>query len=221
MSGTITITIKCSNNTNASVVIDANETVLALKEKIAESELKVPAANQRLIYKGKVLKDELTLDHYEVQDGHTVHMVKSGAATAAAAATTTSSGTSRATSAPSAAGAGVSFGAMPAPAPASSSAGGGMGAFGMPFAPNTFGAMGNPADFSRIQEQLMQSPEMMQQIMNSPMMQNLMNNPEMFRQMMMSNPQMQAMLDANPQIRHMLNDPAVSSCLSLDLDLLL
>lgn len=33
------------------------------------------AIHQRLIYSGKVLKDEQTLDSYSVQEGHTVHMV--------------------------------------------------------------------------------------------------------------------------------------------------
>jgi ubiquilin len=30
----------------------------------------------RLIFKGKILKDELTLDEYKIADGLTVHLVK-------------------------------------------------------------------------------------------------------------------------------------------------
>merc|ERR1719440_2086898 len=69
--------------------------------------------------------------------------------------------------------------------------------------------MGGPPDMNRMQQQLMQNPEMMQSIMNSPMMQSLMDNPEMIRNMFMSNPQMQQVLESNPQLNHMLNDPAL------------
>ena len=67
----LTLTIKCSNADKATVTIDSTATVLDLKHKIAE-QLSVPAAQQRLIYKGRVLKDESTLDHYEIQNEHTV-----------------------------------------------------------------------------------------------------------------------------------------------------
>lgn len=42
----------------------------------------------RLIFKGKILKDEMTLDEYKIADGLTVHLVKGkvpGAATNAPA----------------------------------------------------------------------------------------------------------------------------------------
>ena len=34
-------------------------------------------AQQRLIYKGRVLKDDQSLEHYDMQEGHLVHLVKS------------------------------------------------------------------------------------------------------------------------------------------------
>ncbi|CAJ0645006.1 12330_t:CDS:2 [Entrophospora sp. SA101] len=37
----------------------------------------IPADRQRLIYSGKVLKDNDTLETYKIAEGHTVHMVKS------------------------------------------------------------------------------------------------------------------------------------------------
>lgn len=199
----LTLTIKCSNADKETVVIDSSATVLDLKQKIAEK-LSVPASQQRLIYKGRVLKDESTLENYDIQNEHTVHMVK-GAAPAGS------------TPAPSAA------------SPASSSAGTQPSAFGAPspfgFPPqqqqnplNMFGGMppgpGGMPDMSRMQEQLMRNPEMMRQVMSSPMMENLLSNPDMLRNMMMSNPQMQAMMDANPQMRHVLNDPSVSTLIA-------
>lgn len=71
---------------------------------------------------------------------------------------------------------------------------GGMGPGGMP-------------DVHRMQQQLMQNPEMMRNIMNSPMMQSMMSNPDLIRNMIVNNPQMRQVLDANPQLNHVLNDP--------------
>lgn len=195
----LTLTIKCSNADKATVVIESTATVLDLKGKIAE-QLSVPAAQQRLIYKGRVLKDESTLENYDIQNEHTVHMVKGAAP-----------GGSPAAPAPTAA----------APAPAYTAP---RPAYGAPVGTqpgvnpmqamfNNPGMMpmspGGMPDMNRMQEQLMRNPEMMRQVMNSPMMENLMNNPELMRSMMMSNPQMQAMMNANPQMRHILNDPSV------------
>ena len=42
----------------------------------AEKQSNIPAAEMRLIFKGKILKDESTLDHYKITDGLTIHMVK-------------------------------------------------------------------------------------------------------------------------------------------------
>ena len=39
----------------------------------------------RLIFKGKILKDEMTLGEYKITDGLTVHMVKGKAAGGAGA----------------------------------------------------------------------------------------------------------------------------------------
>jgi len=69
--------------------------------------------------------------------------------------------------------------------------------------------MGGMPDVGRMQQQLLQNPEMMASIMNSPMMQNLMSNPDLIRNMIVNNPQMRQVLDANPQLNHVLNDPAL------------
>ena len=44
----------------------------------------------RLIFKGKILKDELTLDEYKITDGLTVHVVKGKSAGGAQPVPTTS-----------------------------------------------------------------------------------------------------------------------------------
>lgn len=73
---TITINVKSGQN-NWSVSIEASDTVKDLKEAIAVVS-EVPAENQRLIFSGKILKDEQTVESNKIQDGHSVHMVKSG-----------------------------------------------------------------------------------------------------------------------------------------------
>lgn len=215
----ISVNIKCSNNDKATITVELSSTVLDMKNMISDS-LNVPAAQQRLIYKGRVMKDDQTVEFYQIQDGHTVHMVKGAApaGSAPAAAAPAANPAPAPTSNPTPNAANNNFGrpnAFGAPNPYGGSP------FGAsPFGANPFGGMnpmgpnGTP-DINRMQEQLMRNPEMMQQILNSPMMDNLMNNPEMMRNMMVNNPQMQAMLDRNPQVRHMLNDPAVGCLICL------
>lgn len=55
--------IRLSNAEKVNVECGANDTILDLKVAI-EKVLSVPPVNQRLIYKGKVLKDDLQLSSY-------------------------------------------------------------------------------------------------------------------------------------------------------------
>ncbi len=71
----ITITVKSSNDQKYNVTIDTSKTVLEFKQAIAEK-CDTAADRQRLIYSGKVLKDNDTLETYKIADGHTVHMVR-------------------------------------------------------------------------------------------------------------------------------------------------
>ncbi|CAM9385697.1 unnamed protein product, partial [Heterosigma akashiwo] len=64
---------------------DTSKTVLELKEQIAE-QATVPAPQQRLIYKGRVLKDDQTLESYSVAEAQTIHLVKGSAAGPSSAA---------------------------------------------------------------------------------------------------------------------------------------
>jgi len=48
----------------------------------------------RLIFKGKILKDENTLAEYKIEDGVTVHLVKGKSATGASSTTTSTENTS-------------------------------------------------------------------------------------------------------------------------------
>src|SRR5688572_16936599 len=72
----MTITVKCSNDTKYTITIDTSKTILEFKQFIAEKS-DIATDRQRLIYSGKVLKDDDTLETCKIAEGHTVHMVRS------------------------------------------------------------------------------------------------------------------------------------------------
>jgi ubiquilin len=74
----ITVNVKSSNDQKYSVTIDTSKTVLEFKQAIAEK-CDTAAERQRLIYAGKVLKDNDTLETYKIAEGNTVHMVRGSA----------------------------------------------------------------------------------------------------------------------------------------------
>jgi ubiquilin len=74
----ISVKIKCSNETAFSITVDSTETVSALKtliEKHFELTTPTPSSSQRLIFAGKVLKDDDTLESYKLQEGNTYYRV--------------------------------------------------------------------------------------------------------------------------------------------------
>lgn len=86
----ITVNVKCSNADKYQVETTTSATVAEFKIALAAVS-SVAAENQRLIYKGRVLKDDLALDFYGVEEGQTVHLVKGGKARAESAATSAGS----------------------------------------------------------------------------------------------------------------------------------
>jgi ubiquilin len=75
---TITFKVKTSAEGNYTITMAETATVLDLKNKLAGDDYEnVPAERQRLIYSGKVMKNEETLSTYKIKAGNTIHMVKS------------------------------------------------------------------------------------------------------------------------------------------------
>lgn len=105
----ITFIVKASNDAKYTLTLPLSTQVLELKEKLAGSEYAdTPAERQRLIYSGRVLKDNDTLATYKIKDGHTIHLVKSAASNQRQNQPSISTTTSAPTGAPSqAAAAGV------------------------------------------------------------------------------------------------------------------
>lgn len=204
--GGVTVHVRCSNGSKFSVQISLESTVRAFKAVLSQN-CDIPAEQQRLIYKGRILKDDQTLESYGLEADHTVHLVRGFAPPAPAdKAGQADSGGPNTTppSIPTDAGlneggalGGSGFGASLFP---------GLGINGLGGTGGLFGA-GLP-EFEQMQQQLTQNPSMMREIMNMPVVQNLMNNPDIMHNLIMSNPQMREIIDRNPELAHILNDPS-------------
>ncbi|KAK0483857.1 hypothetical protein IW261DRAFT_1465443 [Armillaria novae-zelandiae] len=192
MAEEIQINVKGPGEIKLQITIATDKTVLELKQAVAEKS-DVEAERQRLIYSGRVLKDEDALSTYKISSGHTIHMVK---------------GVARGSASSSA--------ATPQPLPT-------MQTGQNPHDPLTllnshlgYGAMAglNPfADMGLNQN----DPNMLQTMMNSPeflqQMAGMMSNPAVLDQIIASNPQLQAMapqareMFQSERFRQMLSDP--------------
>ncbi|KAL4318599.1 hypothetical protein GQ457_18G019060 [Hibiscus cannabinus] len=198
----VMVNIRCSSGTKFTVRTSLESTVGVFKSVLAQN-CDVPADQQRLIYKGRILKDDQTLQSYGLQADHTVHMVRGFAPSSSVSppAATTNVGTPNTTpgvtrGVGSNEGAGVGLPSFPG-----LNALGGNGGFGL------FGS-GLP-EFEQVQQQLTQNPNMMSELMNTPAVESLMNNPELMRSLIASNPQMREIIDQNPELGHILNDPGI------------
>jgi len=168
--------------------VDGELTVFDVKSLIECEWETFPAEEQRLIYKGKILKDEDELRELKISSGAKFICVPKKKKKKASPMKNT---------------------AAPAPQPAPSSTPNVTATQPQSNPMNLFSQMGQNGmpNMGQMQQQLMQNPEMMQQMMQNPMVQSMLNNPEIMQNMFESNPQLRSILDSNPQIRHVLNDP--------------
>ncbi|XP_061354996.1 ubiquitin domain-containing protein DSK2b-like isoform X2 [Gastrolobium bilobum] len=197
----VNINVRCSNGSKFSVQIALESTVGSFKDVVARN-CDIPADQQRLIYKGRILKDDQTLQSYGLDADHTVHLVR-GFAPANTTGGTNTSGTNTTTNNARGAGTnddgglgGLGFGASLFPGLGINGSGGN-GLFGEGF-----------PDLEQMQQPFISNPNLVREIMNTPAMQNLINNPEIVRNLIMNNPQMQELMDRNPELAHILNDPS-------------
>jgi len=183
-SSDIQINVKGPSELKLQITISTDKTVLELKEAIA-AQSDVSADRQRLIYSGRVLKDEDALSVYKIQSTHTIHMVKG----------VSRSGSSQQSSTP-----------QPLP---------NMQTGQNPHDPLTqlnshlgYGAM---AGFNPFQDMGLNpnDPNMLQTMLNSPQflqqMSTLMSNPAIIDQIVASNPDLAAM---GPRVREVLQSDA-------------
>ena len=71
----IQIKVKTLNSTTLPFKIYTHETVGGLKNKIFQK-IRISTLNQRLIYQGKVLKNEKTISDYKLDDNDVIHLVE-------------------------------------------------------------------------------------------------------------------------------------------------
>jgi ubiquilin len=100
----ITFKVKTSSDGNHTITMAETASVLDLKTKLAGPDYEnIPADRQRLIYSGRVMKNEEPLSTYKIKAGNTIHMVKSAQSNVAQNPATAST-SSTAGAAPAAAG---------------------------------------------------------------------------------------------------------------------
>jgi hypothetical protein len=88
----ITFKVKASGDKNHQITMAEAATVGELKTKLATEQYEnIPVERQRLIYSGRVMKNEDTLASYKVKPGNTIHLVKSAASNPAPAPSASSS----------------------------------------------------------------------------------------------------------------------------------
>lgn len=76
----VTFKVKTSSESNHTITMAESATVLDLKTKLSgEGFENIPVERQRLIYSGRVMKNDDTLGSYKIKPNNTIHMVKSAA----------------------------------------------------------------------------------------------------------------------------------------------
>jgi ubiquilin len=204
----ITVNVKLSNGKSVSVQLATVDMTVAAFKEAASATVEIPANVQRVVYRGKVLKDTDILKSVGVEDGHAVHVVRVAGQTAPAPATDPAPAQAPPpaaavvtpqpahTPAPAPAPVPVNpyaalFAAPPVPqqaavgAPASAA----FPSLGMNQWPGGFGAMpgGMPNVPPQMMAQMMQDPRMQQA------MQAMLSNPAMMQALMAQHPMLQGM----------------------------
>ena len=76
----ISFRVKTSGDGLHSITMAETATVLELKAKLAGGDFEnIPVERQRLIYSGRVMKNDDTLASYKIKPNNTIHLVKSAA----------------------------------------------------------------------------------------------------------------------------------------------
>ncbi|KAI0188197.1 ubiquitin family protein [Xylaria flabelliformis] len=88
----VTFKVKTSGDKLHTITMAESATVASLKAKLAGPDFEdIPAEHQRLIYSGRVMKNDESLGTYKIKSGNTVHLVKSAASNPAPARNSSSS----------------------------------------------------------------------------------------------------------------------------------
>ena len=181
-----------------------------LKQSISEK-IQPPcgADAMKVVFRGKILKDDQQLISYGFATGMTVHVVRSRSpaspapvvATGAAAAAASATAASISPPAPN-----IGVGAQTGAFPSSLSPFRSMNMFG-----GAVGGVGGGDAAGNLSRDLtagmLQNPQMMQGFMNNPAFQQILGNPETMSRILSTNPLTRSLMESNPEMRRALEDP--------------
>ena len=214
MGDNLELTVRLSNGTCLNIDVGRATptecTVLRVKEKLVEE---CPVDRQRLVYKGRILEDDRTLQDYGIVSKSTLFLVKGRAGTRPPPTNSSStSSTTASTSTHSTTANAVPPGNSSTPLPRSNANQAGSNPWGGVPDSSESGInslLNNPL----LSNPMAADPSQMQEMMNHPMMQSLLDNPQMMQSMMemqmQTNPAMRQVMESNPALRQMMNDPAI------------
>ncbi|CAH8558866.1 unnamed protein product [Schistosoma turkestanicum] len=181
---TFSLTIKALRE-EKTVSVPSSCSVKELRSEASKA-FQTPSERLILIFGGKILKDDDTIEQHSIRDCSTIHLVISKQQqpsqvnpTGTSSVVTDVSDSPRENRSP----------------PSNTSQ---TGTTGM----NTFAGMQQA-----MQAQVMQNPELLRSMLDSPLVQSLMSNPEVIRSLFQANPQMRDLIERNPELGHMLNNP--------------
>ncbi|KAI8145240.1 hypothetical protein BJV82DRAFT_649115 [Fennellomyces sp. T-0311] len=195
MGNPITVKIRPSNGDLFDVEFDPESTTIRqLKKLVGDKMDGADPTELRLVYSGRILKDDDNCTEYKISQGHTVHVVRSSKKPSSPQASTASTPTATTTETPPAS-------ATPTTATESPSA--------TPFGTRETGQGGFPMMdmFGGGGRSSMMDPDSMRRLLDSPMMQSLLSNTDFVRSIITSNPQMRSLMERNPDMAHIINDP--------------
>jgi ubiquilin len=189
----ITFKVKTSSDSTHTMTMSEAATVLDLKTKLSGEDVEnIPVDRQRLIYSGRVMKNDDALSVYKIKTNNTIHMVKSAASNPRQAPAAASAPT------PPAVPTNMASGTANNPLAGLTGARYAGHQINMPgldmFGPD--GGMGPPMNEEQMQR-MMSDPNTMQ------MMNEALSNPDFVNTLIESNPMLRNM----PNAREMLNSP--------------
>ncbi|KAI1192502.1 hypothetical protein F5X97DRAFT_79685 [Nemania serpens] len=191
----VTFKVKTSGDKQHTITMAESATIADLKAKLAGSDFEdIPPERQRLIYSGRVMKNEEPLSTYKIKSGNTVHLVKSAASNPAPAASSSSASAPPAPQVPTNMAAGTANNPLAGLTGARYA-----GLTNLPSA-DMFGPDGGMVGSMMDEDQLanmLNNPHVAQQ------MNEMMNNDQFLDMMIQSNP----MLRNNPNAREMVRSP--------------
>jgi ubiquilin len=205
------LTFRSSSDKKEELTIEPSQTVRQVKELVSQK-FDIPTDRLRLIYSGRVLKDDDLVEKYNIKPGVTIHVVKGAAPpTSSSGTTSNSSGASVAASNPS--------DSSTTAVPTNIAAGQGTGNLLADLTGARYAGLANLPSASMFGPDggmgPTPSPEDMLSIMETPgfaeNLQQVLQNPQMVDMMINSNPQLRHMA---PQFRQMMQSEGFRNMLS-------